>query len=321
MLVVTGAAGFIGSCLITGLNQQGFSNVIAVDEFGREDKLRNLNSKRLAGVVHRNYFITWLQENHEKVHYLFHLGARTDTTEMKTEVFDQLNLQYSKALWTVCAEKRIPMTYASSAATYGDGSQGYADDHDLINQLKPLNPYGISKNDFDLWAIQQQETPPHWVGLKFFNVYGPNENHKGRMASVVYHAFHQIRKTGRMKLFKSHKQGIADGQQMRDFIYVKDIVDILLFCLQARPVNGIYNAGTGQARAFFDLVNNTFTAMDLPSAIEFIETPLDIRDNYQYFTQAPMKKLQSQGYQRTFTTLEAGVSDYVRSYLRPAVQY
>lgn len=321
MLVVTGAAGFIGSCLIGKLNRLGFSNVIAVDDFGRIDKLANLENKRISGLVHRDLFMSWLNRQHKMVDFIFHLGARTDTTEKNQNIFDVLNLQYSKDLWKLCTKYEIKMLYASSAATFGNGQLGYADDHNLVDLLQPLNPYGSSKNDFDKWVLQQNDAPPQWSGLKFFNVYGPNEYHKGRMASVIYHAYHQIKKGGVMKLFKSHRPDIEHGQQSRDFIYVKDIVAICIFCMQEAPTNGIYNAGTGLARSFLDLVKATFHAMEIKTSIEFIDTPLDIRETYQYFTQAKMDKLRGQGYDESFTSLEAGVQDYVGNFLMSDRRY
>ncbi|MCB0664601.1 MAG: ADP-glyceromanno-heptose 6-epimerase [Saprospiraceae bacterium] len=322
MIVVTGAAGFIGSCLISGINDQDISAVVAVDDFSRPDKLRNLQRKQLAGIVHRDDFEEWLANNHKGVGAVFHLGARTDTTEFDWDIFDRLNLSYSKTVWKACCKYSIPMIYASSAATYGDGRQGYMDHHDIVENLKPLNPYGVSKNLFDLWALSQKHAPPHWYGLKFFNVYGPNEYHKGRMASVIMHAFNQISATGKMKLFRSHRDDIADGHQSRDFIYVKDILSICLYCLYQRPESGLYNAGTGKARTFLDLVEATFSAMDLDPVIEYIDTPADIRDKYQYFTQADMHKLTNSGFSHSYYELEDGVDEYVRLYLAPGkVEY
>ncbi|MBK8502497.1 MAG: ADP-glyceromanno-heptose 6-epimerase [Saprospiraceae bacterium] len=315
MIVVTGAAGFIGSCLIRYLNDHRIDSVIGVDEFGRRDKLMNLQNKQLSGLIHREDFHGWLENNHRKIGAVFHLGARTDTTEFDSSVFEKLNLQYSKTIWMACAEFSIPLIYASSAATYGDGALGYDDNHQIVKNLHPLNPYGDSKNLFDLWALEQTKTPPKWYGLKFFNVYGPNEYHKGRMASVIMHAYHQILETGRMRLFRSHRPDVEDGHQSRDFIYVEDIIRICLFCLQAGPPSGLYNAGTGKARTFIDLVNGTFAAMGKKPAIDFINTPIDIIDKYQYFTEANMHKLLSVNYNMKFTELEIGVSDYVKKYL------
>lgn len=315
MIVVTGAAGFIGSVLSGVLNENGFTNLLLVDDFQRLDKVRNFEHKKFEHKIHRNDFIAWFKNNSSSVEFVFHIGARTDTTEFNHEIFDELNLNYTKSIWTICSENRIPMIYASSAATYGAGEFGYDDNHAIIPNLIPLNPYGESKNNFDIWAISQEKTPPFWAGLKFFNVYGPNEFHKGRMASVIMHAFKQINETGGMKLFRSHKEGYNDGEQLRDFIYVKDLVNVLLFLMKTKPNSGIYNLGTGKARSFLDLAKATFKAMQKPENIEFVDTPIDIRDKYQYYTQANMQKLLDAGYNEGFRSLEEGVSDYVCHYL------
>jgi ADP-L-glycero-D-manno-heptose 6-epimerase len=315
MIVVTGAAGFIGSCLVSKLNSEGFNDVILVDDFSHPEKEKNLSGKTFSKQVDRKEFNEWLKTNHRFVQFIFHIGARTDTTEFNTAIFDELNLNYTKDVWKLCVEFGLPLVYASSAATYGDGELGYNDDHSIIPQLKPLNPYGISKNDFDIWALQQKEKPYFWVGLKFFNVYGPNEYHKSRMASVIFHAYNQINSTGKMKLFRSHNPTYKDGEQLRDFIYVKDVTEVCMFLLQHRKDSGIYNLGSGKARTFLDLVKNTFNAMNKPEQIEFVDTPADIRDKYQYFTEANMNKLRSIGYAKPFHSLEDGVADYVKNYL------
>ncbi len=315
MIVITGAAGFIGSCLVQYLNEAGRTDLLVVDDFSREDKNRNLQGKQYAQRMHRNDFPGWLWEQHYSVDAIFHIGARTDTTEQDWAIFQELNLDYSKALWELCAEHHIPFIYASSAATYGLGEQGYRDEHSLADTLKPLNPYGVSKNEFDRWALQQEAQPPHWYGLKFFNVYGPNEYHKGRMASVIFHTFRQVKANGSMKLFRSHREDVADGQQSRDFIYVKDVLQVLHWLYKHQPKSGLYNLGTGQARSFLDLASNTFRAMGLAPNITFIDTPEDIRDTYQYFTEADMQKLRDAGYGQPFHTLEEGIEDYVKNYL------
>ncbi len=315
MIVVTGAAGFIGSCLVSKLNQEGFEDIVVVDNFSNPDKNKNLEGKKITAKVERNEFFSWLEENQKLVQFIFHIGARTDTTEFDVSVFDELNIGYTKQMWKACVKHGLPLVYASSAATYGLGECGYDDSHEVIDKLKPLNPYGDSKNDFDKWALAQEEKPYFWVGLKFFNVYGPNEFHKGRMASVIFHAFNQIKATGGMKLFRSHNPDYKDGEQIRDFVYVKDVVDILLFFMNHRKDSGIYNLGTGKARTFLDLTKNTFKAMDIDEKISFIDTPEDIRDKYQYFTEAKMEKLRSIGYTKEFHTLEEGVADYVKNYL------
>jgi ADP-L-glycero-D-manno-heptose 6-epimerase len=265
--------------------------------------------------VDRKDLFQWLDKNHRFVQYIFHLGARTDTAEFDKAIFEELNVGYSKKVWNACVQYGIPLVYASSAATYGDGTLGYNDSHEVVEKLIPLNPYGESKNDFDKWVLQQPLKPFFWAGLKFFNVYGPNEYHKCRMASVVFHAYNQIRTTGKMKLFRSHHPGFKDGGQMRDFIYVKDTVDVMYFFLHHRKDSGIYNLGTGKARTFSDLVKNTFLAMDKAENIEFIDTPIDIRDKYQYFTEAKMDKLRQAGYTQKFHSLEEGINDYVKNYL------
>ncbi|WP_254411519.1 ADP-glyceromanno-heptose 6-epimerase [Dyadobacter diqingensis] len=315
MIIVTGAAGFIGSGLISMLNQEGFSNIIAVDDFSKIEKAENLEGKTIKERVERSSLSEWLDENNQDVEFIFHIGARTDTTEFDKNIFDELNLNYSKTIWEKCVAYQIPLVYASSAATYGLGELGYDDNESLIPQLKPLNPYGDSKNDFDIWALQQEKKPFFWAGLKFFNVYGPNEYHKGRMASVIFHAYNQIKATEKMKLFRSHNPNFKDGEQMRDFIYVKDLIEVCLFFMHHRKDSGIYNLGSGKARTFKDLVTNTFLAMDKTPDISFIDTPEDIRDKYQYFTQANMSKLRSIGFTRPFHTLEEGISEYVKDYL------
>ncbi|GAA3917380.1 ADP-glyceromanno-heptose 6-epimerase [Hymenobacter algoricola] len=317
MIVITGAAGFIASCLVTRLNAANFNDIVVVDNFAVERKLANLKGKRLREYVDRTEFFDWLDKHHEQVEFIFHLGARTDTAEQDKAVFDLLNLEYSQKMWRACCQYQLPLVYASSAATYGSGTLGYSDEDALLPLLRPLNPYGDSKNDFDNWAVQQPEKPFFWAGLKFFNVYGPNEYHKGRMASVIFHAFEQIRQTGSMTLFRSHNPDFADGEQQRDFVYVKDVVEVCFFLMQNRRSSGIYNLGTGEARTFMDLTLNTFQALERAADIHFRDTPEDIRDTYQYYTQADMSKLRSIGYDRPFTRLEDGIDDYVRHYLVP----
>lgn len=360
-IIVTGAAGFIGSQMARHLNTLGYQELILVDDFGREDKRANWESIAYAHVVERYNLAFWLKEHQPEVKAVIHLGARTDTTEFNYAIHQELNVEYSKMLWHYCTEKQIPLIYASSAATYGAGELGYEDNHELPFLLKPLNPYGISKNEFDKWALEQagdvrmdtldedgwvrddgahtspeeglvsstgvlKSAPPFWAGLKFFNVYGPNEYHKGRMASVIWHAFNQIKKEGRVKLFKSHRPDFEHGQQLRDFIYVKDVVKVIAWMLtrattndagQSPVVSGLYNLGTGKARSFYDLAVATFRGLDMEPNIEFIDMPEDIRDKYQYFTEANMAKLQKAGYTHPFTSLEDGVADYVTNYLKP----
>jgi len=325
MIIVTGAAGFISSCLVKELNQRGYNDIAVVDDFSRADKNKNLEGKVLLAKVPRMEFFSWAESFKKEIDFVFHLGARTDTTEFNKEIFDELNVNYSKKMWTFCTENKIPLVYASSAATYGLGEFGYDDNHEVVEKLKPLNPYGESKNEFDKWALRQLgfgsaqpavgSSPPFWAGLKFFNVYGPNEYHKGRMASVIMHAFNQIKETGAMKLFASHNPNYENGGQLRDFIYVKDVISVCLYMMEKKPGSGLYNLGTGKARTFKDLANATFNAMDKPVNISYIDTPADIRDKYQYFTEAKMTKLIQSGYTKPFYSLEDGVTDYVKNYL------
>lgn len=319
MILVTGALGFIGSCLIAALNEQYKDRkIIAVDDFGQKRKYNNLESKNIYKRIEREDLFEFLNVNKEKIDFIYHLGARTDTTEFDEEIFLKLNINYSKKLWEYACTADIPYVYASSAATYGDGSHGYEDRHDIVDKLVPLNPYGDSKLIFDKWVLAQQRTPPLWAGLKFFNVYGPNENHKSRMASVIFHTFHKVSELGYMNLFKSHRPDFGDGEQSRDFVYVKDVVSMCLHFIQKDNVlSSLYNIGTGQARSFRDLAEATFAAMGRPSDIRFIDTPIDIRDKYQYFTEANMAKLKASGYDKAFYSLEDGVADYVKNYLAP----
>ena len=314
-IIVTGAAGFIGSFLTGFLNKQGFYNLILVDEFDRSDKEPNFIQKKFREKIEREVLFDWLAGDPVSVQAVFHLGARTDTTEFDYAVHQHLNVDYSQKIWKFCTEKNIPLVYASSAATYGAGELGYADDEQLSYALHPLNPYGVSKNEFDKWAIGQQTTPPYWAGLKFFNVYGPNEYHKGRMASVIFHAYNQIQSAGIVKLFRSHRPDYANGEQLRDFVYVKDVAEVCFWLMQQQSASGIYNLGTGIARSFKDLVKATFAALRLQDKIEYIDMPLDIREKYQYFTEADMHKLKDAGYPHPFYSLEEGIRDYVSNYL------
>ena len=321
MIVVTGAAGFIGSYLVGFLNQSTYEDLILVDDFSFPEKNKNLEGKKYKQKIERTEFVSWFSENAKTIDFVFHIGARTDTTEFNESIFDELNVNYSKSIWKICSQYQIPLVYASSAATYGMGEFGYNDDHEVVKKLQPLNPYGVSKNEFDKWALQQSEHPPFWSGLKFFNIYGPNEFHKGRMASVIFHAYNQIQKTGEMKLFQSHNPEYKNGEQKRDFFYVKDVAKICLWLMENKPESGLYNLGTGEARTFLDLVKSTFAAMDKEANIGFVPTPEDIRDKYQYFTEANMNKLRKAGYKAAFYSLEEGVKDYVKNYLSKESYY
>lgn len=316
MIVITGAGGFIASNLVSYLNQMKFRDLILVDDFSSNEKKANIDGKIYREKIDRASLFEWMEENHRFIQFVFHIGARTDTTEFNKKIFDELNVRYSQMVWDKCVKYGIALVYASSAATYGLGEHGYNDNHKTVERLQPLNPYGESKNEFDKWALKQERKPYFWAGLKFFNVYGPNEYHKGRMASVIFHAYNQIKATGKMKLFRSHHPDFKDGEQKRDFIYVKDVVEVMHFLMQQRKYSGIYNLGTGKARTFHDLTKATFKAMDMKENIEFIDTPEDIRNKYQYFTEADMDKLRSIGYTKPFYSLEEGTNDYVKGYLK-----
>ena len=330
-ILLTGAAGFIGSYLLGYLNRKGFENIINVDDFSEEDKRPNYETKRFIEKIERENLFEWLKSINPKIDFVFHLGARTDTTEFDYSIHEKLNVEYSKKIWNYCTEKNIPLVYASSAATYGAGELGYKDDHSIVEKLHPLNPYGKSKNEFDKWALKKAspqpspdgegEMPPFWVGLKFFNVYGPNEYHKGRMASMIFHGFNQIQKTGKVKLFKSHKPEFKDGEQLRDFIYVEDVVAVCYWLMENHVASGLYNLGTGKARTFNDLTNATFAAMGKEPKIEYIDMPEDIRDKYQYLTEADMNKLRAAGYTDPFYSLEEGVGKYVMNFLAQKKYY
>ena len=320
-ILLTGAAGFIGSYLFGFLNKQGYANIIIVDEFDNEDKWFNFDDKQFTEKVERSILFDWLKENNPAIDFVFHLGARTDTTEFDYSIHEKLNVEYSKNIWNYCTEKSIPLVYASSAATYGSGELGYKDDHAIVNELQPLNPYGISKNEFDKWALQQTSQPPSWAGLKFFNVYGPNEYHKGRMASMIFHGYNQIKKTGEVKLFKSHKPEFKDGEQLRDFIYVEDIAKVCYWLMQNNVESGLYNLGTGKARSFKDQITAIFNTLNKEPNIQYIDMPEDIRDKYQYFTEADMSKLINAGYTESFYSLEEGVADYVKNFLAGSNYY
>lgn len=330
LILLTGAAGFIGSYMLGALNRNGFENIIIADHFGEEKKLKNYEGKKFVQQIERDELFEWLAANNPPIKYVLHLGARTDTTEFDYSIHQKLNVDYSIHIWNYCTANKIPLIYASSAATYGAGELGYKDDHDIIEKLKPLNPYGVSKNEFDKWVLGEMENgkgksengePPYWYGLKFFNVYGPNEYHKGRMASVIFHSFNQVVALGKVKLFRSHRPDYKDGEQLRDFVYVKDVADVCLWLMEHPVASGLYNLGTGKARTFLDLANAVFHSLDKIPEIEFIDTPVDIRDKYQYFTEAPMEKLKNAGYPGEFTSLEEGVGDYVREFLSKKKYY
>ncbi|MEZ4829997.1 MAG: ADP-glyceromanno-heptose 6-epimerase [Bacteroidia bacterium] len=315
MILITGAAGFIGSCMASYLNESGREDLVLCDRFDREDKAGNYRNRKYYARVERDQLFSWLAANPGVITCVIHLGARTDTTETDPAIFELLNFEYSKNLWAYCTSAEIPFIYASSAATYGDGKQGFSDDPERASLLKPMNPYGWSKHAFDQWATEARDCPPLWVGLKFFNVYGPNEYHKGRMASVILHAYHQIKATGELKLFRSHRPEFGDGEQMRDFIYVKDVVNIIGYLTIYGKVSGIYNLGTGKARYFKDLGKQVFKSLNLEEKIRYIDTPVDIRESYQYYTEADMGRFFRDISSWDFYSLEDGADQYIREYL------
>jgi ADP-L-glycero-D-manno-heptose 6-epimerase len=316
MIVVTGAAGFIGANLVAALNGRGEHEVVAVDAGGPE-RTPYLASLRTSAYVERDELAAWLGRNAGRVRAVLHMGACSDTTNPDRAFMMANNLEYTRTLWKFCAANGVRFVYASSAATYGDGSAGY-DDRCDPKTLKPLNVYGESKQLFDLWALEQRETPDGWAGLKFFNVYGPRESHKGRMASVAFHAYNQIRAAGKAQLFASDRMGIPDGGQQREFVYVKDVAAAVLWCMNAtrERIGALFNVGTGRARSFGDLVRAVFAALNLPAKIEFIPMPADLKGKYQYFTEARMQKLRAAGFAHAFCSLEDGVRDYVRELQR-----
>jgi len=320
MKLVTGAGGFIGSNLVAALDAAG-DEIAICDRLDEPDKMKNLAKRRIAHHVSPEELLDFIHSHPGEIETIFHMGAISSTTETNVPLITEMNVTLPIKIWTWCRDNNVPLIYASSAATYGDGALGFDDEDSVeaLDKLQPLNPYGRSKNEFDIWVAEQvaagEETPPHWAGLKFFNVYGPNEYHKGGQMSVVPQVFKQISETGGARLFQSHHPDYEDGGQLRDFVWVGDCVDVMLW-LEAHPdVSGIFNCGTGQARSFLDLATAVFKAMGKPLEIEYIPTPENIRDKYQYFTQANMSKLLDAGYNKPFTSLEEGVGRYVSDYL------
>ncbi|WP_297598493.1 ADP-glyceromanno-heptose 6-epimerase [uncultured Cetobacterium sp.] len=330
MIIVTGAAGFIGSAYIWKLNEMGINDILAVDKLRFEDKWLNLRKRDYADWCDRDELFDWLavEENAKKITAVLHMGAISATTEKDGDLLMKNNYEYSKRLWNFCAKRDITYVYASSAATYGAGEQGYSDEGtpEELKKLLPLNKYGYSKKFFDDWAFKQEKAPKQWIGAKFFNVYGPQEFHKGRMASMVLHTFNQFNVDGGVKLFKSHKEGYRDGEQLRDFVYIKDVVDMLYFCMFNKVPSGVYNIGTGEARSFHDLSMETMKNasgdfnLKTEDVIEFVPMPEDLRGKYQYFTEASMRKIREAGYDKSFYSLEEGVADYVK-YLKQEDSY
>lgn len=316
-ILVTGAAGFVGARFVERCNQRRIP-VISVDAHGHFAERAEHRGIDFGTIIDRDVLIDRLTHSPPPMRGIVHMGACTDTTQYDVEFLRRVNLEYTQALWRFTTKQRVPFVYASSGATYGDGEHGYLDDEASMKDLVPLNPYGDSKLQFDLWALEEERharTPPVWSGFKFFNVYGFGERHKKKMASVVVAAFDQILAHGRVRLFKSHREGIPDGHQSRDFVYVKDVVDVLFFALEKPLVRGIYNLGTGQARTFEDLARATFAALGKKPEIVYFDTPMELRERYQYFTQADMTKLRRAGYDKPFTSLEDGVREYVQHLL------
>jgi ADP-L-glycero-D-manno-heptose 6-epimerase len=321
MIVVTGGAGFIGSNLVAALEERGSGPIAVVDWFGTGDKWRNLAKRDVAHMVEPERIFDFLDDNIGSIDAIFHLGAISSTTEPDIDLIVRTNITLSTALWDWCSEANVRLIYASSAATYGDGAQGFDDDGSsaALAKLRPLNAYGWSKNQFDRHVARvvaaKGETPPQWAGLKFFNVFGPNEYHKEGQTSVVYQVYQRVRLGGPARLFKSHRQDYADGGQLRDFVWVDDCVAEMLWLLDNPKVSGLFNCGSGKARSFADLATAVFKAMGKQPNIEFVPTPENIRDKYQYFTEARMDRIRAAGYARPATPLEEGVTTYVQRYL------
>ncbi|MBS5932233.1 MAG: ADP-glyceromanno-heptose 6-epimerase [Clostridiales bacterium] len=314
MIVVTGGAGFIGSCIVRCLNEKGIDDIIIVDNIKSSEKWKNIANKKYVEYYNRDEFLRILPNIDEKITHIIHMGACSSTTEKDFEYLYGNNYNYTRELWKYCTEKQISFIYASSAATYGNGDFGFDDKKDIKDYL-PLNGYGYSKQLFDLWAEKQESAPLQHVGLKFFNIYGPNEYFKGSMASVILHGYKSIKENGKISLFKSYNTNYSDGMQLRDFVYVKDVCKVIMYFIEHSELSGLYNVGTGKARAFYDLGKAVFSALDMESNIEFIEMPESLRAKYQYFTESKMQKLYDTGYAGDFYSLEEGVKDYVQNYL------
>lgn len=321
MIVVTGAAGFIGSYVVGKLNREGFKDIVLVDKYDDPLKFQNYQTKEYTEMIDRDQFFDWLDGNEKFVQMIIHMGARTDTVGQEPEIYQQLNLEYSQKIWKACIQYGLPLVYASSASTYGDGQFGFSDEHSIIPELRPLNLYAQSKHDFDRWALEQTEQPYFWAGLKFFNVFGPNEYHKNRMASVIFQAYNTILETNKMNLFRSHHPDFKDGEQARDFIYVEDVAKVILFFMNHRKDSGIYNVGTGVARTYLSLTKAVFNSMRVAENVGYMDTPEDLQGKYQYFTCANIQKLRSIGYSEPFYSLEDGIGDYVSNYLIQGNRY
>ncbi len=320
MIIVTGGAGFIGSCVVKTLNNAGIHNILIADNIASTQKWQNLQGKQFIDYIHKTRLPARL-DSYTNVTAVIHLGACSSTTEQNFDYLYDNNTVYSRILWNYCAEKQIPFLYASSAATYGDGSRGFDDTSD-IDFLRPLNAYGYSKHLFDLWVKHQAQLfPPQYVGLKFFNVYGPNEYCKGKMASMVFHGFHQIQNDGKIRLFRSYKDAYPDGGQKRDFIYVKDVCALILWFLEHPEISGLFNVGSGESRSFYDLAQAVFHACGKDTMIEYIEMPEHLRKTYQYETKAEISSLRKAGYTRPFVSIEEGIEDYISNYLNQGMKH
>jgi ADP-L-glycero-D-manno-heptose 6-epimerase len=325
MIIVTGATGFIGSNIVSDLNARGRTDLLLVDDLGNQGKWKNIAKRRFLDLVDYRKLDTLLPTL-AKADAVFHMGANSSTTSTDGDEILEVNLHASMAWWKWCAQTQTPLIYASSAATYGDGAQGFDDNQSpqALDKLAPLNLYGWSKHAFDKWAVERAsegKAPPQWAGMKFFNVYGPNEYHKGDMRSLVAKNTELIARGETLRLFKSHKDGYADGAQLRDFVYVKDCTSVMMWLMDNPSVSGLFNLGTGHARSFVDLMNAIGAAMSKPVNIEFVDMPESIRHNYQYFTQAGMNKLKSKGYDKAFHSIEKGTTDYVVNYLLQQDKY
>lgn len=322
MIIVTGGTGFIGSNLVAGLEEHGAKDIVICDTLGIEDKWRNIAKREIRDVVHPDRLFDYLETHKDKIEVIFHMGAISSTTERDVDLITETNIVLSRRLWKWCGNNKVRLIYASSAATYGDGTQGFDDEQSIesLKNLRPLNAYGWSKHVFDRRVARVLEegnepVPPQWAGLKFFNVYGPNEYHKEDQMSVICKLYPQVVAGASAKLFKSHHPDYEDGGQLRDFVYVKDCVNVMLWLYDNKNVSGIYNVGTGQARSFKDLAEATFKAADVPVKINYFDMPENLREKYQYFTEANMSKLRAAGYDKEFTSLEDGVQDYVQNYM------
>ncbi|MDW8002911.1 MAG: ADP-glyceromanno-heptose 6-epimerase [Deltaproteobacteria bacterium] len=315
-IIVTGGAGFIGSNIVRVLNDAGYEDIVIVDHLTNNGKWRNMIDLRFSHYVDKSEFLECIKKNQDHLtlgtEIIIHMGACTNTVEADENYLIYNNTIYSKYLFDYCVQKNIRFIYASSAATYGDGSKGY---NDRETNLRPLTCYGYSKYLFDQWVLRSEKKPAQWVGLKFFNVFGPNEYHKGPMASVVYHGYNQVIRDGEIRLFKSYRKDYGDGEQKRDFIYVKDVAKVVLFFVENGDRSGIFNVGTGKARTFLDLANAVFAALNMKPKIRFIDMPEYLSDKYQYFTEVDITSLREIGYDEPFWDLEKAVEDYVKNYL------